>query len=47
VSLAAENVHDVVRDVIARNSLALTRMERRRSRLEDLFEDSAISGAPR
>jgi ABC-2 type transport system ATP-binding protein len=40
VSIASEQAYDLVRDAVSQNNLALHRMELRRSRLEDIFDDS-------
>jgi ABC-2 type transport system ATP-binding protein len=40
VSVNGESVYDIVRDAVAQNNISLHRMELRRSRLEDIFDDS-------
>jgi ABC-2 type transport system ATP-binding protein len=45
VTITGEHDYDMVRDAIARNGLAVSRMEARRGHLEDIFDDDAISDA--
>jgi ABC-2 type transport system ATP-binding protein len=45
VALAGDHTYDLVRDAVAELGLPLLRIEHRRHRLEDLFRDSAESGA--
>jgi ABC-2 type transport system ATP-binding protein len=40
VTMDGERVYDIVRDAITQQRLSLIRLERRRSRLEDIFDDS-------
>jgi ABC-2 type transport system ATP-binding protein len=44
IQLAGEQTYDAVRDAIADLGLPLSRMEQRRHRLEELFQDEAIPG---